>query len=96
MVLGVDEACTNVIRHAYHLADDQLMALSLEGLRDCVRVRLRDYGRQTPPHAMRSRTHDLIKPGGLGLHLIRSAFDKVDYILKKRGTELVLVKNCGP
>ena len=32
MVLGVDEACTNVIRHAYHLRDDQLMALSLEGL----------------------------------------------------------------
>ena len=96
MVLGVDEACTNVIRHAYHLRDDQLMALSLEGLRDCVRMRLRDYGRQTPPHAMSGRTHDLIKPGGLGLHLIRSAFDKVDYILKKRGTELVLTKNLGP
>ena len=92
MVLGVDEACTNVIRYAYHLQDDQLMALSLEGLRDCVRVRLRDFGRQTPPHAMSGRAHDLIKPGGLGLHLIRSAFDKVDYILKKRGTELVLTK----
>lgn len=93
MVLGVDEACTNVIRHAYRLRDDQLMALSLEGLRDCVRMRLRDYGRQTPPHAMSGRSHDLIKPGGLGLHLIRSAFDKVDYVLKKRGTELVLTKN---
>ena len=23
MVLGVDEACTNIIRHAYHLRDDQ-------------------------------------------------------------------------
>ena len=22
MVLGVDEACTNIIRHAYHLRDD--------------------------------------------------------------------------
>jgi anti-sigma regulatory factor (Ser/Thr protein kinase) len=93
MVLGVDEACTNVIRYAYRLQDDQLMALSLEGLRDCVRMRLRDYGRQTPPHAMSGRAHDLIKPGGLGLHLIRSAFDKVDYVLKKRGTELVLTKN---
>ena len=28
MVLGVDEACTNVIRHAYHLRDDQLISLS--------------------------------------------------------------------
>jgi hypothetical protein len=25
--------------------------------------------------------------------LIRKAFDKVDYILRKRGTELVLTKN---
>ena len=47
MVLGVDEACTNIIRHAYHLRDDQLISLSLEGLRDCIRMRLRDYGKQT-------------------------------------------------
>jgi len=46
MVLGVDEACTNIIRHAYHLRDDQLICLSLEGLRNCIRMRLRDYGKQ--------------------------------------------------
>ncbi len=95
MVLGVDEACTNIIRHAYHLQDDQLIALSMEGKRDCVCLRLRDYGRQSPAEKMQGRTHDLIKPGGLGLHLIRSAFDKVDYILKRRGTELVLTKKLG-
>jgi len=95
MVLGVDEACTNIIRHAYHLRDDQLIALSLEGMHSCVRMRLRDYGRQSPPEKMKGRAHDLIKPGGLGLHLIRVAFDKVDYILKRRGTELVLTKNLA-
>jgi anti-sigma regulatory factor (Ser/Thr protein kinase) len=93
MVLGVDEACTNIIRHAYHLRDDQLISLSLEGLRHCVRLRLRDYGKQTEVHEMKGRSHDLIRPGGLGLHLIRTAFDKVDYILKARGTELVMTKN---
>ena len=93
MVLGVDEACTNIIRHAYHLRDDQLISLSIEGLRNCIRMRLRDYGKQTEAHTMRGRSHDLIKPGGLGLHLIRNAFDKVDYIVKARGTELVMTKN---
>ena len=93
MVLGVDEACTNIIRHAYHLRDDQLISLSMEGLRHCIRLRLRDYGKQTQAHEMKGRAHDLIKPGGLGLHLIRNAFDKVDYILKARGTELVMTKN---
>ena len=92
MVLGVDEACTNIIRHAYHLRDDELISLSLEGLRHCIRVRLRDYGKQTARHRMQGRAHDLIKPGGLGMHLIRHAFDQVDYILRARGTELVMTK----
>jgi serine/threonine-protein kinase RsbW len=93
MVLGVDEACTNIIRYAYELRDDQLIVLSMEGLRDRVRMRLRDYGRQTPKHEMKGRSHDAIKPGGLGLHLMRDAFDQVDYILRRRGTELILTKN---
>ena len=93
MVLGVDEACTNIIRHAYQLRDDQPIALSMEGLRKCVRMRLRDYGAQVPVNQMRGRAHDEIEPGGLGLHLIKNAFDRVDYILKARGTELVLTKN---
>jgi anti-sigma regulatory factor (Ser/Thr protein kinase) len=92
MVLGVDEACTNVIRYAYDLRDDQPIALSVEVLSTCVRMRLRDYGEQTPAERMRRRAHDDVRPGGLGLHLIRNAFDKVDYILKPRGTELVLTK----
>ncbi len=92
MVLGVDEACTNVIRYAYDLRDDQPIALSVEALRTCVRMRLRDYGEQTPAEQMRGRAHNQVRPGGLGLHLIRNAFDKVDYILKPRGTELVLTK----
>jgi len=95
MVLGVDEACTNIIRHAYELQDDKPIALSLEVKRDCVCLRLRDYGRQKAPEEMRSRSQDRIQPGGLGLHLIRSAFDKVDYILKPQGTELVLTKKLG-
>jgi serine/threonine-protein kinase RsbW len=92
MVLGVDEACTNVIRHAYQLRDDQLITLSLEGSTRSVRMRLRDYGTQTETHTMKGREHHLIRPGGLGLHLIKTAFDKVDYILKSRGTELVMTK----
>ena len=93
MVLGVDEACTNVIRHAYDLRDDQPIAISVEALATCVRVRLRDYGTKAAPHSMRGRPENDVKPGGLGLHLIRNAFDKVDYVLKPRGTELVLTKN---
>ena len=92
MVLGVDEACTNIIRYAYQLRDDQPISLSVEALRNCIRMRLRDYGEQTMLHRLRGRPHHALRPGGLGLHLIRNAFDEVNYILKPRGTELVLTK----
>src|SRR6202022_4662352 len=93
MVLGVDEACTNVIRHAYDLRDDQPIALSVEALSTCVRMRLRDYGEQTPADEMRGRAHNQVKPGGLGLLLISKRFKRGDYIFKARRTELVLTKN---
>ncbi len=95
MVLGVDEACTNIIRYAYELRDDQLMTVSLEGLRKSVRVRLRDYGKRLPG-APKPRAREVMRPGGLGLHLIRNAFDKVEYISRRRGTELVLTKVLPP
>src|ERR1700736_1451664 len=44
IVLGVDEACTNIIRYAYAMRDDQPIRLSMEAPRGCVRMRLRDYG----------------------------------------------------
>lgn len=95
IVLGVDEACTNIIRHAYKLRDDQLIALSLEARTDCLRFRLRDYGKQPRPEALKKQRQKIIKPGGLGLVMIRNAFDQVDYILREHGTELVLTKRLS-
>jgi serine/threonine-protein kinase RsbW len=96
LVLGVDEACTNIIRYAYRLRDDQPIALSMEGSPKYVRVRLRDYGEQVMPDEMKGRSYEKIKPGGLGLYLIRTAFDEINYVRKLRGTELVLTKNLNP
>jgi hypothetical protein len=35
----------------------------------------------------------VLRPGGLGLHLIRQAFDRASYIPRPKGTELVLTKS---
>jgi anti-sigma regulatory factor (Ser/Thr protein kinase) len=93
MVLGVDEACTNIIRHAYHQAEDQLISLSLETTKNNgVRFRLRDYGDCFDATRSQGRALDQLRPGGLGVHLIRHAFDKIDYQQRRRGTLLVLTK----
>lgn len=91
MVLGVDEACTNIIRYAYEMRDDQPIRLSIEPLRNCIRIRLRDYGAPIYKslNALGSKRG---KPGGRGIQLMRHIFDKVDYYYKPRGTELVLTR----
>jgi len=92
MVLGVDEACTNIIRYAYAMQDDQPIRLSMERLRDCVRIRLRDYG-EPIYKSLSALGSSRPKTGGRGIQLMRHIFDKVDYYYKPRGTELVLTKN---
>jgi len=92
MVLGTDEACTNVIRYAYAMQDNQLIRLSMEGLRDCVRIRVRDYG-EPIYKSLNALGSNQPKTGGRGIQLMRHIFDKVDYCYKPRGTELVLTKN---
>ena len=92
MVLGIDEACTNVIRYAYDNAEDQLIRLTLERADDRVRCRLRDYGCRANLDKIAGRELGVVRPGGLGLHLIRQAFDRAYYLRKPKGTELVMIK----
>ncbi len=93
MILGLDEACTNIIRYAYAHEPDQLICLACESSETRVTFRIRDFGDQCDPTQLQPRSLDLIQPGGLGLHLIRKAFDTVDFNLKQQGTELVLSRD---
>ena len=95
MVLALDEACTNVIRHAYHHACKP-MSLTMTRLRHTVRFQLRDYGRSCDPSTIRSRDLADFRPGGLGVHIIQQAFDRVDYSPQPRGTRLTLEKKRPP
>ena len=92
MVLGLDEACTNVIRYAYQHRTDQLMVLACERRTDGIAFRLRDFGTQCEAAALQGRPLELVQPGGLGIHLIRRAFDEVDYRRQSEGTELVMAR----
>lgn len=94
LVLAIDEACTNIIRHAYG-EDCKPIRLELERLRHRIRVTLRDYGKSCDPKNIRSRNLQAIRPGGVGVHIIRQAFDSVTYEPCPRGTKLILEKNLS-
>ena len=91
LVLGLDEACTNIIRHAYR-RNGKPVRLEMECLRDRVRFVLRDYGRSCDPKRIRSRDLEDVRPGGVGVHIIRQVFDYVKYEPCRRGTRLVVEK----
>jgi anti-sigma regulatory factor (Ser/Thr protein kinase) len=92
MVLGIDEACANIIRYAYKRRTAGPIALTCERLKHGMRFRLRDLGCHCDPAKLRPRPLDNRRPGGLGLHLIHRAFDTVRYTPRKCGTELVLIR----
>jgi anti-sigma regulatory factor (Ser/Thr protein kinase) len=93
IVLGIDEACTNIIRHTYKREENRPIGLSCEQVQGGLRFRLRHYGVDgSEPSQWSGRPLDSVQPGGLGLHLIHTAFDRVDYRPKRNGMELVLTK----
>ena len=92
LVLGVDEACSNIIRHAYGAASSRPISLSCERQGQRVCFRLRDFGAPVDPAQFNRRPLDQVEPGGLGLYLIEHIFDETVYNPQPLGTELVLVK----
>jgi anti-sigma regulatory factor (Ser/Thr protein kinase) len=97
MTLAVDEACTNVIRHAYGNRSDQRILLRFLVLQDRLEVQVKDYGASPDPEALRPRDLNEVRPGGLGLHFIRKAMDEVHYeVPGEGGCVLRLIKYRKP
>jgi anti-sigma regulatory factor (Ser/Thr protein kinase) len=91
IVLAIDEACTNIIRHAYK-GEAKPFRIEMSRLKNRLRFVLRDYGIPCEKPKIQSRDLDEIRPGGLGVHIIQQVFDLVEYSPKARGTRLTLEK----
>ncbi|MGC9194468.1 MAG: ATP-binding protein [Syntrophobacteraceae bacterium] len=93
LVLAVDEACTNVIRHAYGNRRDGRIKLSFLATADRLEIAVRDFGAGTDPAMFRGRDLSQIRPGGLGMHFIESAADNLEIVcLPGEGMVLKMVK----
>lgn len=95
--LAVDEACANIIRHAYEGATDQPVIITARLIANGIEVVLRDFGKKADMEKIKSRELDDIRPGGLGVHLMQSAMDEVvfDNTLPE-GNQLTLIKYLPP
>jgi anti-sigma regulatory factor (Ser/Thr protein kinase) len=80
VVVAVDEGCTNIIRHGYGSRPGRRIRIRCEAERDGLNVRLRDYGGPVDLEHIRTPDEAGAEPGGLGLRIMRSAMDRVEYV----------------
>lgn len=85
IVLVVDEACQNVIRHAYRgtEAGDIVIEMALEGPHLVIHVR--DFAPEIDGITVAPRQLDETRPGGLGTHFMREIMDEVAYLRPSDG-----------
>ncbi|MBY0429973.1 MAG: ATP-binding protein, partial [Rhodospirillales bacterium] len=96
VMLAVDEACKNIIQHAYAGRAGEIV---LEAARedDCLVVRLIDFAEPVDPATIRPRALDELRPGGLGTHFIREIMDDIRFLPPPAGAGnlLQMVKRIG-
>jgi len=83
IALAVDEACTNVIKHAYKFDPGKTLTISVQRGDSTFVVSIRDTGNGfnptalQPPDMKEYLTH--FRRGGLGVLLMKTLMDKVEY-----------------
>jgi len=92
--LAVDEACANVIKHAYKGDTTKRIVVQFNMTRSGLKVVIEDSGLKADPAAVRGRDLEDLKPGGLGVHFIKRVFDSVEFDMRKKtGNRLRLIKH---
>jgi len=84
VVLAVDEACSNAIRHAYEGRTDESVELVLFASDEWIEITVSDQGTPCPTECSEYRplvqpAPDEVEPGGLGVQLIHEIFDEVRF-----------------
>jgi sigma-B regulation protein RsbU (phosphoserine phosphatase) len=77
IVLAVDEACQNIIRHSYRGESGGRIVLRLHRSSDRLVILLRDFAEPVDVRKVCPRALDDIRCGGLGTHLMRTIMDEV-------------------
>jgi serine/threonine-protein kinase RsbW len=91
--LVLSEACTNVIKHAYHGQPDYPIALRLAIDETKLVLVIRDIGTKFDLSAYTPPDLDQPQERGYGVFIIRSLMDEVHYdTTGEQGTTLTLVK----
>ncbi len=84
MMLAVDEACTNIIKHAYKSYPDGEIVIKIGYKENKLIITIIDYGTafhpETIPEPNIQEYYRQHRVGGLGMYLMKTLMDEVKYI----------------
>jgi len=89
VVLAVDEACCNIIRHAYGGGDGDIVFEILQEDKHLL-LRIQDFAAPIDTKQLKPRNLSDLRPGGLGLHFMRQVMDEVRFSTAPDGSGNIL------
>jgi len=100
VVLAVDEALTNIIRHSYKGEGERPIEASFRRIavqqdgkqRKALEIVLEDRGKKVDRAKLCGRPLEEVRPGGLGLHFISECMDAVEFRRRFGKNQLRLIK----
>jgi len=95
VVLAVNEACMNIIQHAYKGTQDGDIILEIINNKSDLVFTLTDHSDPVDVTTIKPRELDEIRPGGLGTHFINEVMDVVEYsVLDDQTGNRLTMKIC--
>ena len=100
IILAVDEACSNVIKHAYKYSPEGEILVTVSSDKSKFTISITDEGTQFDPKTVADpdlqEYHDQKRIGGLGMFLMKKLMDDVEYNhLSGNRNQVVLIKNIA-
>ncbi|MCJ7554930.1 MAG: ATP-binding protein [Ignavibacteriaceae bacterium] len=100
IMLAADEACSNIIKHAYKLNPEGEIKINIDYSEDKFTVIIQDNGTSFEPNLVPEpdlqKYYRQRKVGGLGMFLMKSLMDDVKYItVPGKYNRVLLTKNVS-
>lgn len=97
LVLAVNEACMNIMQHAYDNDPSGEIVLEILNNEDSIRFRLVDFALPIDLDSIKPRALEELRPGGLGIHFIREIMDEyeIGHLDNQGGNFLEMIKRLN-
>jgi len=97
LVMAINEACMNVMQHAYDDERDKEIIIEFWIDKEELLIKIYDFADTVDIALIKSRDLEDVKPGGLGVHIINQVMDSVNYkhIPGEQGNVLEMRKNLN-